>query len=102
MSRPRVYLTLLLGLTCTSPLIAQSRSISRINEIRRLSQQLRWVDAAQSGEYERTKAVITQRLLKELDTYLGESLRPDLMTAEPVTQAMDSALGYKRETPATT
>ena len=96
MSRPRVYLTLLLGLTCTSPLIAQSRSISRINEIRRLSRQLRWVDAAQSGEYERTKAVITQRLLKELDTSLGESLRPDLMTAEPVTQAMDSALGYKR------
>ena len=96
MSRPRVYLTLLLGLTCTSPLIAQSRSIRRISEIRRLSQQLRWVDTAQSGEYERTKAVITQRLLKELDTYLGESLRPDLMTAEPVTQAMDSALEYKR------
>jgi hypothetical protein len=50
--------------------MTQTRTASRIHEIRRLAKQLHWADARESQDYERTKAAVTQRLLKELDNYV--------------------------------
>lgn len=95
MFRRTPYLTLLVGLICTHPLMTQTRTASRINEIRRLAKQLHWADARESQDYERTKAAVTQRLLKELDNYVDESFKPEAVTTELVMQGLDSALGYK-------
>jgi hypothetical protein len=95
MVRLMAYLALLVGLVCTSPLRTQPQSVSRIDEIRRLSRRLHWANARESQDYERNKAVVTQRLLKELDAFVNESFRRDGATAELMMQRLDSALGYK-------
>ena len=95
MVRLTAHLALLVGLVCTSPLRTQPHSVNRTDEIRRLSRQLHWANARESQDYERNKAVVTQRLLKELDAFVDESFRPDGATAESVMQSLDSALGYK-------
>lgn len=76
-------------------LMTQSRAASRIHEIRRLAEQLHWAGTSESRHYERTKAAVTQRLLKEVDNYVDESFRPEGVTPRLVMQGLDSVLGYR-------
>ena len=66
----------------------------RANNVRQLSNELRWHDAEGHKQYLRIKEDRTKRLLSEVDGFISETVSPSATTAGQVKAGLDALLGH--------